>query len=529
MLICFLLALHPLLAQKQAASAILGTVRDAGGNGIPDALVRLQARGEGRAQERKTNDSGGFGFAGLGADTYVLSASKGEQHSSEVTVTVSKEGAFHFDLVLSNGAKPVPASSIQTQEMQFSDVPTFTVAAVTDWTAAGGHGADTSLRASEAINRETLRLKPDTTDAALKPDTRSREEALRSALQQSPRSFQTNADLGRFYLEVGRYSDAVAPLQTAYAIDPNERRNEYDLALALSRSGQAQLAKVHVDRLLAAGDRAEWHRLAGEVDEKLGDSLRAVRELERAAKLDSSEENLFAWGSELLEHRAIWQARDVFEIGSKAYPKSARMLTALGAALFAGALYEEAARRLCASADLSPDTAEPYLFMGRMDMVAPAVLPCVESKLEGFANAHLGNALANYYYAMAYWKARGKRVDVETIQQVQTYLSRALKADPKCSDAYLQLGVLQAARRDFKSASEYYLKAIDANPASTEAHYRLGVAYDRVGEKEKAAEQFKLHDELEREQALVVDRQRREVKQFLVQVGETGQGPSAKP
>ena len=50
--------------------------------------------------------------------------------------------------------------------MDFADEPNFTVAGITDWTAVGGHGADTNLRASETLAKETVALN---TDAATKP------------------------------------------------------------------------------------------------------------------------------------------------------------------------------------------------------------------------------------------------------------------------------------------------------------------------------------------------------------------------
>ncbi len=40
------------------------------------------------------------------------------------------------------------------QGMEFADKPDFAVAGVTDWTAVGGHGSDSSLRTSEALTRE---------------------------------------------------------------------------------------------------------------------------------------------------------------------------------------------------------------------------------------------------------------------------------------------------------------------------------------------------------------------------------------
>lgn len=507
-------------AQRDGRSSIIGTVHD-GSGAVGEASVRLQAQGSARAEERKTDGSGSFGFSSLKIGTYVLSASRGERHSSEVTVTLATDGAVQrVELTLSSGS-----GSGQSAQMEYSDASNFTVAAVTDWTAAGGHGSDTNLRTSEALNRETVRLKPEPTSAL----TPASERDLRATLERSPRDLKANESLGRFFLATERYSDAVAPLQTAYSLDAANERNEYDLAIALARSGDLAEARGHLSHLLSKSDKPEWHRLAGEIAEKSGDSLSAVREFERAAQEDPSEENYFAWGSELLEHRAIWQAKEVFESGAKAYPHSARMLTALGAALFGGALYEDAARRLCEASDLLPTDTKPYMFMGKVEIAAPNSLPCVETKLQRFVQMQPSNPIANLYYAISYWKEHGKRVDRETLDVVESHLQRAVKADPNCSDAYLQLGVLNASRGNFNAASEFYREAIAADAQSTEAHYRLGVAYDRLGEREKAADEFKVHDELKKKQAAVVDEQRKEVKQFLVQVGRTGQEGSARP
>jgi Flp pilus assembly protein TadD len=536
--VCGLAALFlvaPALAhsEQQGTGAIVGSVHDSAGNGIADASVRLQARGASQGEEHRTDSTGNFGFSELKTGAYVLSASKGEKHSNEVTVSLVKGGATQrVDLTLSSQTNPEFALDRKNPkaEMEFSDVPNFTVAAVTDWTAAGGHGSDSSLRTSEALTRETLRLKQDEKGAAL-PQSAAKdiEQQLRSAVKTAPLAFKANEDLGRFYIRMDRYPEAVAPLRTAYQVDPSNVDAEYELALALARNGDAVAARPHVEHLLGKGGKPEWHRLAGEVDEKTGDPLSAVHEFELAVKGDPSEDNYFAWGSELMQHRAIWQAKDVFESGARVYPRSPRMLTALGAALFGGAMYEEAAQRLCEASDLNPNDAEPYLFMGKVEIAAPDHLPCIETKLERFVSIQPGNPLANYFYAMAYWKEHGKKADPETLQRVETYLNKAVQADPQCSSAYLQLGVLRASQADFKAASTLYQRAIAADPQSTEAHYRLGVAYDRLGEKAMAGDEFRRHDELEKQQAAEVDRQRKEVKQFLVQVGGNAQDRPARP
>lgn len=520
-------------ALQQNTFEITGIVHDAAGRAVPSAFVRVQAPGAAQAEERKADSAGAFHFSGLDAGTYVVSASSGFKRSGELSVKGAGGTVQHVELTLANDSNrggDRSSKSGNAGDVEFSDLPNFTVAAVTDWTAAGGHGSDTSLRTSESLTRETLGLKPAPKAAeSFVLDANGTEQRLRKALVASPRDIKANEELGRFYLNADRYSEAVEPLETAYEEDPSRMNNEYELAIALNRSGGGQQAQIHVNRLLAAGDEPEWHRLAGEIDENLGDPLGAVHAFERAVKEDASEENYFAWGTELLKHRAIWQAKDVFESGVKAYPNSPRLLTALGTALFSAALYKEAAQRLCEASDLIPNDVEPYLFMGRVDIASPDSLPCIETKLQRFVDLQPTNAMANYYYAMAYWKQRGKNANTEALVHVQKLLSRAAESDPECSSAYLQLGIIRASQSDFHGAAEYYQKAIEADPLSTEAHYRLGVVYDRLGEKAKAAQELRLHDELEKKQAAAVDRQRREVKQFLVQVGGDGENNTTQP
>ena len=511
---------------------IEGFVRDSAGHGVPDVSVQLTQQGASSVTDTKTNVQGSFAFSGLGPGTYLLIAEKSGQRTPETSISVSVHDVRRqVDLILGD-RKPAQAaapSHPSLSAMEFADKPNFTVAAVTDWTAAGGHGSDAVLRTSEALNRETATLKPvaaASTTAASSSNRGESEAALRADAASAPKDFNANHNLGEYYLHAGRYADAVPLLQNAYELAPANADNEYDLALALKGDSRFAQAREHVQKLMAVKETADLHRLTGELDEHRNDPLAAVREFQRAVREDPSEQNYFAWGSELLLHRAIWQARDVFAAGAKAYPTSARMLAALGAALFAGALYDEAAQRLCEASDLDPANPQPYLFMGKIEMAAPNPLPCVEQKLERFVNLQPQSALANYFYAMTFWKQHGQSTDPQTVEHVEGLLTKAVTIDPKCSDAWLQLGVLQSSQRDYQKAIGYYNKAIDVNPQFAEAHYRLGVAYDRVGEREKARLQFQLHDDLEKQQAAAVEGQRKEIKQFQVVIEGTPADPA---
>jgi tetratricopeptide (TPR) repeat protein len=428
-----------------------------------------------------------------------------------------------FSQTAAQGAQTDPS-----QAMEFADKPDFTIAGVTDWTAVGGHGSDSTLRTSEDLARETLALKPPgEAKQAYESETR-----LRAALAGAPGNFAANHELGAFYLHAGRNRESIPLLQAAYQADPSNAGNEYDLAAALMGAGDFSPAREHAQKLLAHQDNADLHRLLGELDEKVGDPLAAVHEDEQAVRLEPSEQNYFAWGSELLLHRAVWQAAEVFRQGTKAYPKSARMLTALGTAQFAGALYEDAAASLCAAADLNPADPQPYLFLGRIEMAAPTPLGCVAPRLARWVKEQPQNSLANYLYAMAILKGLQQTSDQtarEARQQAETLLTRAVTIDPKCADAYLQLGILSFSQHQTEKAIGYYTKAIEAQPQLGEAHYRLGVAYDRLGTPEKARQEFQLHDEIEKQQAATVERQRREVKHFLVVLeGQPGYHPVSK-
>lgn len=264
------------------------------------------------------------------------------------------------------------------------------------------------------------------------------------------------------------------------------------------------------------------HHLLGDVEEKLGNPLEAVREYQRAAELDPSEPNLFDWGTELLTHRALEPATMVFTKGNRLFPKSVRMLIALGVAWYARGSYDQAAQCLVNASDLDPDNPTPYLFLGRMQSVETTPSEGSVERLARFAQLQPQNALANYYYAVGLWKQSAGSVDsyTERSARVESLLQKAVQLDPKLSAAYLQLGILYSQREDFSRAISAYQKAIEVSPeldeTLEETHYRLAQAYQRTGDKARAKEQLQLHDELAKKTKENRDRGRREIQEFVI-------------
>jgi len=279
------------------------------------------------------------------------------------------------------------------------------------------------------------------------------------------------------------------------------------------------------------------HHLLGDIEEKLGNPLQAVREYQRAAELDPSEPNLFDWGTELLTHRALEPATEVFTKGNRLFPKSVRMLIALGVSMYARGSYDQAGQCLANASDLAPDNPTPYLFLGKMQSVEGIPSEGSVARLERFAEMQPDNALANYYYAVSLWKQSASAVepgrdtsrdndrDSERSARVESLLQKAVHLDPKLGAAYLQLGILYSQRKDFSRAISAYQKAIEvsseeSSPEDNEtlevAHYRLAQAYLRTGDKIKAQEELQLHAKLAKKLKDNAERERREIQQFVI-------------
>jgi tetratricopeptide (TPR) repeat protein len=505
---------------RPSLAMVAGAVRGASGKPLAGATISLSGNGE--SKTTTTDAAGKFGFVSLPAGSYMVSVECPGFHSRSQSVALEAKQQMRLDFALtpSSATLPQSAASPSLGTMEFQDKPDFTVAGITDWTAAGGHGSDANLRASEALARDTRRMEtekavgePSMAQSGVSAESEGR---LRAALANAPGSFSANHELGEFYFHSHRDREAVPLLDAAYRIEPGNFANAYDLARAYENSGELAQAREQVRRMLASGDGADLHRLLGDIDEQTKDPLAAVREYQRAAQMDSSEPNYFAWAEELLLHRAVQPAIEVFTKGASAYPSSERMLAGLGAALYAGGSYDAAAQQLCAASDLQPADPTPYIFLGKMEQAAPQPLPCVEEKLRRFLRDQPENAEANYDYAMALRKRERLSGETGSSQRIETMLEKALKIDPDFAQASLQLGILYSARRDFTKAVPAFKGALAADPNLAEAYFQLGQAYERTGNRAQAKQQLQAYERLRKTQAAAIEQQRREVQQFVV-------------
>lgn len=377
-------------------------------------------------------------------------------------------------------------------------------------------------KASEHL-KKAVRLKPNSAagrtnfaaSLARQGKFQPAEEQFKKAITLEPRNYDANHNLGELYARVGKIGAGVPFFERAQRVKPDSFENGYDLSLAYLHAGRASDARRAVQSLLRQKNSAELHNLLGEIEEKDGKFIAAAKEFETAAHLDPSESNLFDWGSELLVHRTLDPAIEVFRDATQRYPNSPRLAIGLGMALYSRANYEDAVRSLLRAVDLDPSDARPYHFLAQAYNSSPAEAEEVIQRFRRFTELQPQNPRAPYYYAMSLWKGRRTQDTGLDLQQIESLLKTALKLDPKFAEAHLQLGNLYSDKKQYAEATPEYLSALKYDSTLSDAHYRLGQIYVHSGEKQQAQEHFEMYQKLRAERMAKVDRQEAEIRQFV--------------
>lgn len=352
------------------------------------------------------------------------------------------------------------------------------------------------------------------------------QEQLKKAVVLEPSSFDANHNLGELYVRMGKLPEAIPFLKQAQQITPSSYDNGYDLALAYVLTAKPEPARTLVHELLKIKNTAELHNLLGEIEEKDGKFVDAANEFETAAHQDPSESNLFDWASELLLHRTLEPAIEIFRQSAERYPNSPRMAIGLGIALYSRGNYDDSIKALLRATDLSSSDPRGYAFLSKAYDSSPSQADQVIDRFRRFAELQPDNARANYYYAMSLWKGKRAQDPSLDLRQIESLLRKAATLDPKLSEARLQLGNLYSDQARYADAIPEYAKALETNSRIADAHYRLGQAYVHTGQKDKAQEQFQVYQQLRAQHMADLDKQIADIRQFVYSEKE---GTTSKP
>ena len=506
-MLCLWLLSASLLHAQGGGGVIEGVVLDAGKRPLADARMSLDDQVEGRTQATVTDQSGHFRFSGIAAGTYALRARKpGYVERVEGPFAIGRGETKSLSLSLV-AEKDAPSGKSTPQVLEYSDEPQFTVAGVADPSNVGGHGSNVTLPTKEALARETASLAKET------PDSRGNAGASVELPRVASEDFAGNWEAGQKLVDSGRPKDAIVYLERALQLRPNAYAVNYSLAMAYLRIGNTKRAEELAKRIPTEKETAESHTLLAEIKEAEGQPVEAVKEYESAARMAPTEANIFAWGAELLLHRADAPAAKVFGMGHQLHPKSIRMLVGLGAAAYARDLNEDAALWLLAAIALDPADPRPYLFLGKVQEVAKSEPQEWVEAFHRYAALRPQDARAHYYYAVALEKQRQGERDYAARE---AELRKAIAIDGRMGEAYLKLGLLEEEKGELAKAVEDFRKAIEFTEFPDEAHLRLAQVYRRMGEPEKARKESELYEQIAAKKKEKLEKERRELGEFVI-------------
>ncbi len=301
---------------------------------------------------------------------------------------------------------------------------------------------------------------------------------------------QEDRHQGEFYIGKGDFKAAVPYLRRAYAANPADYDNAYDLALAYLEIGSPEDCRQVVNALLQRRETAELHNLLGEVEEKEGHPQPSAEQYETAARMDPSEKNLFDLASELLLHRGFEPARKVLEFATRKYSQSAKLQVAMGVAYYSLGQYDSAIDALCRAVDLDPKDTRAFDFLGKMYDAAPTKANEVDRRLALFAREYPNNAAANYYYALSLGRRTVATASPTAKAQAQGFLLKAIKLDPAWAEAHYELGLLYEDESQPGDAVREYQRTVRLQPGFAKAHYRLARLYAKQGHPQLAQAEF---------------------------------------
>ncbi len=336
---------------------------------------------------------------------------------------------------------------------------------------------------------------------------------LQLAANLEPKNAATQSNLGQALMLTGQPGAAAKSFALAAELEPDQWDLVYNWALALAESNAPHDADSVLAKIPSEGMTAQAQSLAGDVDEKLGKFKEAISHYQAAAQADPSDANLYTLTAELLRHWTWEEAIQIASYGASKYPEAVHFKVAIGIAQYGSSKYPSAAATFAELLAKQPESGFYADLLGRScGSIADQVnTDC--NGLEEFARRHPGNARASTYAAASILKRPAAEQDTARAEDL---LRNALRADPKLTEAYYQMGVLAQQRSQWKESATVLEKAVALRPSYTEAHYRLARAYAHMGLREEAQKQTQLQQQYSLKEKDNLDARMQEVVTFLL-------------
>ena len=322
-------------------------------------------------------------------------------------------------------------------------------------------------------------------------------QAARTTAERISRLGPASADLhnrlGAVQAEFGDYAGAIQNLEKASALKPDSYEFRFNLGLAYHRHGDPDRALGILEPVRRQQDNAEIENLLGEVYEKKGQYLDAVRAFQRGAELEPGNEGYrFDFVYELLTHQNFDAAIAAAQPAVRDFPQALKFRLALGVAYFGAKLFDQSGEIFLAAARLAPDSELPLRLLVRAVDTGPVRRPEVQAMVAAYLEHHPRQFWPHYFLG------RGAFQDGDLKRALQ-FLKQSVALAPNDPDSQFELGNVYFEMERWKDALACYERAVRLKPDLTEAHYRLFRAYKRAGAPKQAEQALRTYQKLQQQ------------------------------
>jgi tetratricopeptide (TPR) repeat protein len=316
-----------------------------------------------------------------------------------------------------------------------------------------------------------------------------RNSEAQSQLHSLLKKSQINPDIllkaGIHFAQKGLYDDAALAFGRCAQEHPEIFEAHYDLALAefgLRHYGRA-FSVLESAQARSREEKLRLFYLRGKIENALGQSREAKRDLTAAFVADPSNENYaLDLGLYDLEHNAYPEAVKVFAQAQTFHPHS--VFAGLGLAL---AQYLSGRIPGCILTCHKLLSEHPAFAPARTLLAFALYMQGSFQEAEAVAREGLTYPGPHPYL---------NYIDVAILLKLQSQDYKRMLAEidtaerqiPACSLCYLAQSKIDEARRAKGSAVEDLEEAVRLDPAFSDAWYRLAALYDQTGQQEKAAQ-----------------------------------------
>jgi tetratricopeptide (TPR) repeat protein len=182
----------------------------------------------------------------------------------------------------------------------------------------------------------------------------------------------------------------------------------------------------------------------------------------------------------LLDQQKFAEAVVILKEGVTRLPGSAQLELALGVANYGLRRFDDAADAFLRTIEITPETEQPYTFLGKILDQIPSRLPLVTERFAEYESAHPQSATGYLLHAKA---LDAQSLEPETALRL---LEKSIAMNARDASAHFEMGTVLDRFERFTDAAAEFARAAALAPLDPAAHYRLARDYDRIGKHEAA-------------------------------------------